>query len=154
MSYAEQRALGANLRNVWTMASSSYQGEKGQETRHFAQFPPELVELCLLPGTSAKGACAACGAPYVRLEDDTGWGRSCTCETDEIVPCTVLDPFGGAGTTALVADRLGRDCVLIELNPDYVDMARARIDSDAPLFPAVEEKEATDEQPGLGMEGA
>ena len=54
------------------------------------------------------------------------------------IPCTVLDPFGGAGTTALVADRLQRDAVLIELNPDYVEMARKRIFSDAPLFTEVE----------------
>lgn len=42
----------------------------------------------------------------------------------------VLDPFGGAGTTGLVAQRLGRACTLIELNPDYVAMARRRIDAD------------------------
>lgn len=46
----------------------------------------------------------------------------------------VLDPFGGAGTTAKVASRLGRDCILIELNPKNVEMARRRIDGDAPLF--------------------
>lgn len=40
---------------------------------------------------------------------------------------TVLDPFGGAGTTGLVADRLGRDAILIELNPAYVAMAERRI---------------------------
>lgn len=39
---------------------------------------------------------------------------------------TVLDPFGGAGTTALVADRLGRDAVLCELNPEYAAMATER----------------------------
>jgi DNA modification methylase len=49
---------------------------------------------------------------------------------------TVLDPFGGAGTTGLVADRLGRNSLLIELNPDYANMARARIHDDAPLFGA------------------
>jgi DNA modification methylase len=46
----------------------------------------------------------------------------------------VLDPFGGAGTTGLVADRLGRDAVLIELNPEYSTMAQRRLRSDAPLF--------------------
>lgn len=46
----------------------------------------------------------------------------------------VLDPFGGAGTTGLVADRLGRDATLIELNPAYADMARHRIADDSPLF--------------------
>ena len=50
---------------------------------------------------------------------------------------TVLDPFGGAGTTGLVADRLGRNAVLIELNPAYADMARKRIADDAPLITEV-----------------
>ena len=48
-----------------------------------------------------------------------------------------LDPFGGAGTTGLVADRLGRDATLIELNPDYRDMAAERVRADAPLFSEV-----------------
>jgi DNA modification methylase len=47
---------------------------------------------------------------------------------------TVLDPFGGAGTTGLVADRLERNAILVELNKAYADMARNRIEQDAPLF--------------------
>lgn len=50
---------------------------------------------------------------------------------------TVLDPFGGAGTTGLIADRMGRDAILIELNPEYADMARRRIFNDSPLFAEV-----------------
>ena len=50
---------------------------------------------------------------------------------------TVLDPFGGAGTTGMVADRLGRDAILIELNPEYAAMAERRIKSDAGMFAAV-----------------
>jgi DNA modification methylase len=50
---------------------------------------------------------------------------------------TVLDPFGGAGTTGLVADRLQRDAILVELNPAYAAMARRRIAGDAPLFAEV-----------------
>jgi DNA modification methylase len=50
---------------------------------------------------------------------------------------TVLDPFGGAGTTGLVADRLQRDAILIELNPEYAEIARRRIAGDAPLFAEV-----------------
>jgi DNA modification methylase len=50
---------------------------------------------------------------------------------------TVLDPFGGAGTTGLVADRLQRNAVLIELNPAYVEIAQRRIVGDAPLFAEV-----------------
>ena len=43
---------------------------------------------------------------------------------------TVLDPFGGAGTTGLVADRLQRNAILIELNPEYAAMAERRINGD------------------------
>lgn len=59
-----------------------------------------------------------------------------TFPPDLIEPCvkagcpeggTVLDPFGGAGTTGLVADRLGRNAILIELNPDYAAMASRRV---------------------------
>lgn len=47
---------------------------------------------------------------------------------------TVLDPFGGAGTTGLVADRLQRNAILIELNEQYMQIAKRRIYDDAPLF--------------------
>jgi len=50
---------------------------------------------------------------------------------------TVLDPFGGAGTTGLVADRLQRSAILIELNPEYAAMAEKRIHADGPLFSEV-----------------
>jgi hypothetical protein len=51
----------------------------------------------------------------------------------------VLDPFGGAGTTALVADRLQRDSAIIELNPAYASLARDRINTEAGMFaPAAE----------------
>jgi DNA modification methylase len=69
-----------------------------------------------------------------------------TFPPDLIEPCikagcpvggTVLDPFGGAGTTGLVADRLGRNALLIELNPEYAAMAERRIKGDAGLFAEV-----------------
>jgi DNA modification methylase len=49
----------------------------------------------------------------------------------------VLDPFGGAGTTGLVADRLERDAILVELNPEYAEMARKRIYDECPMFAKV-----------------
>jgi len=52
---------------------------------------------------------------------------------------TVLDPFAGAGTTGLVADRLGRSFIGLELNPEYVTLARRRIAADCPLFNEVQE---------------
>ncbi|MCA3247376.1 MAG: site-specific DNA-methyltransferase [Azospirillum sp.] len=51
---------------------------------------------------------------------------------------TVLDPFGGAGTTGLVADRNKRNAILIELNPEYAAIARRRIEGDGGLFAAVQ----------------
>ena len=50
---------------------------------------------------------------------------------------TVLDPFGGAGTTGLVCDRLQRSAILCELNPAYAEMARKRIFNESPLFAEV-----------------
>jgi DNA modification methylase len=50
----------------------------------------------------------------------------------------VLDPFMGAGTTGLVARRLGRSCIGIELNPEYATLAKNRIEDDCPLFETVE----------------
>ena len=49
----------------------------------------------------------------------------------------VLDPFGGSGTTGLVADRLGRGAILIELNPEYAAMAEKRVKGDCPMFTEV-----------------
>ena len=52
------------------------------------------------------------------------------CPKDGIV----LDPFGGSGTTGMVAARLQRKYTLIELNADYIALANARIDNEAPLL--------------------
>ena len=72
----------------------------------------------------------------VRLEKHTetlGFAPSCQCSAG-IAPGVTLDPFGGSGTTGMVADRLGRSAMLIELNPEYADMARRRIQGDAGMF--------------------
>lgn len=78
-----------NRRSVWTVTTKPFKGA------HFATFPPDLIEPCILAG----------------------------CPKDGVV----LDPFGGAGTTGVVAKKHGRKAVLIELNPTYADMARSRI---------------------------
>jgi DNA modification methylase/transcriptional regulator with XRE-family HTH domain len=227
---------GRNKRSVWTIPSEPF------PLAHFATFPPALVEPCVQAGTSARGACPACGAPWARVGkipqsvigdavrhareqaglsrealaarlgiyvgniwnwelggclprtakwDDlmaalgltfsreafieraeylvTGrqagpkqqaaaddpfvnrpyaermvrlpravaeWAPTCACGPDP-VPCVVLDPFAGAGTVGLVADRLGRDAILIELKPEYAAMAERRIREEAPLLTAV-----------------
>lgn len=78
----------------------------------------------------------------------TGWHPACDCDAGEPVPCGVLDPFCGSGTTGRVAVRLGRHFIGIELNPSYAELARARIGGSAPLFasevpdePALQEHE-------------
>ena len=60
----------------------------------------------------------------------TGWAPTCACPPHEPKASLVLDPFGGAGTTALAAARLGRQSVLIDLNPDYKAMAERRLVDD------------------------
>jgi hypothetical protein len=65
-----------------------------------------------------------------------GWAPSCKCKAGA-VPARILDPFGGSGTTGLVADRLGRDATLIDLNTEYVSMAVERLRADCPLFAEV-----------------
>ena len=49
-------------------------------------------------------------------------------------PCLVLDPFGGSGTTAIAAEMMGRNAILCELNPEYVDIMAARRAETAPLL--------------------
>jgi hypothetical protein len=166
---------GRNLRNVWTLSTESFSGA------HFATFPSALAERCIKAGTSERGCCAACGAPWVRQlkqtqpsswearkaaghvsnmggnvklqreqqtgdyaspeggfgwaakYETTGWSPSCTHDAD-VVPCTILDPFAGAGTSLLVADRLQRHAIGIDLNTQYAELARNRIEADCPLF--------------------
>jgi DNA modification methylase len=55
-----------------------------------------------------------------------GWQPGCECNAGDPIPNTVLDPFGGSGTTGMVALELGRKAVLIELNSDYVNLIRER----------------------------
>jgi DNA modification methylase len=55
----------ANKRSVWHISN-----EGGYEHSHFATFPKKLVEPCILAGTSAKGACVKCGAPWQRVVDE------------------------------------------------------------------------------------
>lgn len=164
-----------NLRNVWNIATQPY------PDAHFATFPTALVEPCIRAGTSEKGCCPECGAPWVREVERSpmetrdgpksaacravnktapsgtmtkppesktiGWVPSCLCYRENLaedavellasIPCTVLDPFAGSGTTGLVADRLNRNAILIELNPDYAAMAKKRLHADAGMFAEV-----------------
>ena len=78
----------ANRRSVWTVATKPYSGA------HFAVFPSDLIEPCILAGAPVGGI--------------------------------VLDPFMGSGTTAQVAQNLGRKYLGCELNPDYCQLQNIR----------------------------
>ena len=47
---------------------------------------------------------------------------------------TVLDPFAGAGTTGLAARGLSRNAVLVELNPDFAEIARKRLEREGEII--------------------
>ncbi|WP_267898015.1 DNA methyltransferase [Spongiactinospora gelatinilytica] len=100
---------------------------------HFAAFPLSLAERPLL-ATTPERVCADCGEPWHRaLERRDGrllavgdLEPTCMCGADG-VPGVVLDPFMDTGTTALAAEKHGRDWIGIELNPKYAAMAEERL---------------------------
>ena len=53
--------------------------------------------------------------------------KQCICKTSKTKGGTVLDPFGGAATTGVVAENNKRNAVLLELNPEYIEIAEERI---------------------------
>jgi DNA modification methylase len=190
-----------NVRSVWEIATQPY------AEAHFATFPEALVERCVKAGTSERGCCPVCGAPwerevekgesdYARLKREQGhewrdmdaagfergviikegeggqtrtvsgtvpslraaeriergWTPTCSCGTVHVQevqhadmdaepsdrslsllrphvpsPAVILDPFLGSGTTALVARRLGRKSIGIELSPEYATLAARRL---------------------------
>ena len=78
-----------NKRSVWTVTTKPYAGA------HFAVFPSDLIEPCILAGAPIGGI--------------------------------VLDPFMGSGTTAQVAQNLGRQYLGCELNPEYEALQNKRL---------------------------
>ena len=77
-----------------------------------------------------------------------GWTPTCDCDTDATEAGIALDPFAGAGTTLLKAKELGRKFTGIELNPEYADMARARVGLDVK-----DPSNIRDDQSQSGLEG-
>ena len=57
----------------------------------------------------------------------TGWQPTCQCNAGEPIPCVVLDPFNGSGTTGEVCIKHGRHYVGCELNQDYIELAKKRL---------------------------
>ena len=122
-----------NKRAVWRQSVSTYKG------KHFATYPPKLITPCIQASTSEKGCCVECGTPWYRefekvkkddgttVLEDLGFHKDCKCKTDKTKPCLVLDPFNGTGTTGEVAIAYQQNYVGIELNPEYLGIARDRL---------------------------
>lgn len=70
----------------------------------------------------------------VNLYAANGWKPSCRCGCEKTEPAIVLDPFLGSGTTAVAAARLGRNVIGIEINPEYLKMAKKRIQDELGLL--------------------
>lgn len=101
-----------NRRSVWRISSQPFKGA------HFATFPTGLVEPCLLAG-SAEFCCSRCEKSY--------WKGLPACRCDAgAIECVVMDCFAGTGTVGKVALALGRRAILIEINPEYVEMIYER----------------------------
>lgn len=78
-------------------------------------------------GVSTTGIARSNGRTWSEREM-LGWSPTCDCGTTEVVPAVVLDPFAGSGTTCLVARRLGRRSIGIELSMEYLrDIAAPRL---------------------------
>lgn len=88
-----------NKRDVWRIATRPY------KEAHFATFPEQLIEPCILAGSRPNGI--------------------------------VLDPFFGSGTTGVVAEKFGRRYIGIELNEEYVELAKKRLDGVQMTLPIV-----------------
>ncbi len=141
--------LGKNPGDVWQLPAANYKGA------HFATFPPVLVERPLL-ATCPELICNSCTTPFRRISrvrrQERGRQRppgrethvlrynrtytvirergpllpGCQCGSTA-QPGVVLDPFFGAGTVGLVAERHGRDWIGIEINPAYAALAEQRL---------------------------
>lgn len=88
-----------NKRSVWSVSTKPF------KEAHFATFPQDLIEPCILAGCPKGGV--------------------------------VLDPFFGAGTTGVVALKHERECIGIELNPEYVSIAEKRLKLKEPTSDAL-----------------
>jgi len=79
-----------------------------------------------ISGGTAKSTLGSSRGKGVKQTVSSELVPGCSCD-HTVIPGVVLDPFGGAGTTGLVAAKHERSAVLIELSPSYSDLARQRI---------------------------
>jgi site-specific DNA-methyltransferase (adenine-specific) len=122
--------LGKNPGDVWSFPTSNYRGA------HHAMFPIDLITRPLL-ATCPEKVCTNCGVPWQRsptrrlghLATVGELAPQCACRAGTR-PGLALDPFVGAGTVAVAAERARRHWLGIEINDEYAFLARQRIDAE------------------------
>ncbi len=128
-------ARGKNPGDVWTIPTPT------DRLGHQATFPEALIERPIL-ATCPERICVQCDAAWTRptriVSTPTSEGMRHTREVGELRRCqcfaptrpgVVLDPFIGTGTTTLVAERLRRDWLGVELNSTFAGLAEDRLRS-------------------------
>ncbi|MFH0880573.1 MAG: site-specific DNA-methyltransferase [Lentisphaerota bacterium] len=149
----EKTGMMRNRRDVWTISTQSFEDahfavfpSKLIEPCVLAGCPAKVCARCGAPhvrvvekesvGRKRKDGMGIAPMPSGGAYDGgsagtttttIGWRPTCRCKDRRTRPGTVLDPFGGSGTTGLVALEHGRRAVLIDLSAEYVRMARDRI---------------------------
>jgi site-specific DNA-methyltransferase (adenine-specific) len=126
-------ARGKNPGDVWSVPTAT------DRRGHQATFPEGLIERPILT-TCPERICVQCDTAWTRptriVSKQTNEGIRHTRKVGELRGCDcfaptrpglVLDPFMGTGTTALVAERLRRDWLGVELNSAYTKLAKRRI---------------------------
>lgn len=152
---AKNQLGGGNLRNAWYAQTARYPGThfavfpetlprlaiQASTSDHGAcsacGTPYNRVTEKEATGKPRSGVSTRRTAGYTDIDRDdwqegvtyatTGWEPGCGCNRPDTVPCTVLDPFLGSGTTALTAITMGRRAIGIDLNSTYCDMAKQRL---------------------------
>ncbi|MDO3175890.1 DNA-methyltransferase [Mycobacteroides abscessus] len=128
--------LGKNPGDVWTIAPGGFR------SAHHAIFPLALAERMVAAGCP-DARCTHCRLPWKRRVIRALGGfavrnaltPTCECPTKS-EPGLVLDPFMGSGTTAVAAEKFGRDWLGIELNPQFAATALQRLASARRELPA------------------
>lgn len=148
----EKPENGRNRRTVWTIATSPYSGAHfatfppklvepcilaGTSARGCCPSCGAQWERVIeRTGHENKREPAHAPRSGPTKTDNTGWRpltrgtddfiQSCTCPSHDPIPCTVLDPFAGTSTVGRVAAEYRRSFVGVELNPEYIQLARKR----------------------------